>query len=257
MRYDSLTVQMLNSFIEQKLSSGLSAKYVADIIIVFKSISKYVSRIHGFSDILANVSTPKVQKQDMKLLSPDQQKKLCSYLCAHTDLTTICILLSLYTGLRVGEVCALMWRDIDFQKSILTVRRTVQRIGSESGTRLNIGKPKSLSSCRSIPVPEFLMTLLREFRSKEDYYILSGSMTIIEPRTLQRRFKSILKKANLPEVNYHSLRHIFATNCIALGFDVKTLSDILGHSSVETTLNRYVHSSMERKTVVLSDGNIS
>ena len=89
---------------------------------------------------------------------------------------------------------------------------------------------------------------MEQFRRYENSYILSGTSKIIEPRTMQRRFKTILKKADLPSVNYHVLRHIFATNCVKAGFDVKTLSEILGHSSVETTLNRYVHSSIERKT---------
>ncbi len=91
------------------------------------------------------------------------------------------------------------------------------------------------------------MEILRKSRKNNNFYILSGSTKIIEPRTLQRRFKIILKKADLPSVNYHCLRHMFATNCIQIGFDVKTLSEILGHANVETTLNRYVHSSFERK----------
>jgi integrase len=141
-----------------------------------------------------------------------------------------------------------MWDDIDFEKEVLTVRRTVQRINNgSSGTQLIIDTPKSRSSQRTIPIPTFLMKLLRESRSNNNHYILSNSERIIEPRTLQRRFQTILKKAGLPSVNYHCLRHMFATNSLQAGFDVKTLSEILGHSSVETTLNRYVHSSMERK----------
>lgn len=91
------------------------------------------------------------------------------------------------------------------------------------------------------------MNILRKFKNSDNMYILSESIKVTEPRTLQRRFKKILKKADLPSINYHSLRHMFATNCICAGFDVKTLSEILGHSTVETTLNRYVHSSIERK----------
>ena len=164
--------------------------------------------------------------------------------------TSLCVLLSMYAGLRVGEVCALKWTDIDLEKSILTVNRTVQRIrtmSSECATTISIGMPKSRSSMRQIPLPEFLADILNHFNHKNDSYVLSGSERIIEPRTMQYRFKSILKKANLPSINYHALRHMFATNCIMAGFDVKTLSELLGHCSVETTLNRYVHSSIERK----------
>ena len=252
-RYDSLTVQMLNGFIEDKLNSGLSAKYVSDIIIVFKSMAKYIAKIHRFRNIMADVTLPKVHRKEMQLLSPVQQRKLCNYLLNDLNPTSMCVLLSLYTGLRVGEVCGLMWEDIDFEKSVLTVRRTVQRIRSGAhGTQIIADTPKSRSSRRSIPIPKFIMKLLRDSRSDDGRYILSNSTIITEPRTLQRRFKSILKKADLPSVGYHCLRHMFATNSLQAGFDVKTLSEILGHASVETTLNRYVHTSMERKIACMA-----
>lgn len=248
LRYESLTVQMLHRFIENKMKIRLSAKYVSDIVIVFKSMTKYISRIYGFRNPLADVILPKVMKTEMNLFSDFQQKQLCSYLLKNSDNTSICVLLSLYTGLRIGEICGLKWSDIDFQKNILTVRRTVQRIRTGiHETKLIVDTPKSYSSQRSIPIPAFIIDILRKFRSSENFYILSGNAKVTEPRTMQRKFQSILKKAELPSINYHSLRHMFATNCIKLGFDVKTLSEILGHSSVETTLNRYVHSSMERK----------
>ena len=253
MRYDTLTVQMLNSYIQSKINSELSAKYVSDIIIVFKTMAKYSAKIHGFRNILADVELPKVHRKEAVLLTRSQQLQLCRYLQRNLCTTSLCVLLSLYTGLRIGEVCGLMWGDIDFDKSIITVRRTVQRIHTGNhGTSLIADTPKSRSSQRSIPIPTFILKLLRKSRSNDNFYVLSGSTTIIEPRTLQRRFKSILKKANLPSVNYHSLRHAFATNCLQAGFDVKTLSEILGHASVETTLNRYVHTSMERKIACMA-----
>lgn len=246
-RYDNLTVKMLHEFIRDKINSGLSAKYVSDIVVVFKSMAKYTSKIHGFRNPIADVVLPKSTKTEMKLFSDNQQKQLCSYLLKNPDNTSLCILLSLYTGLRIGEICGLKWSDIDLDKNILTVRRTVQRINKDHGTELHIDTPKSHNSQRSVPIPAFITKLLKTIKSAPENYLLSGNTTIIEPRTLQRRFKSVLKKAGLPSINYHSLRHMFATNCIRLGFDVKTLSEILGHSSVETTLNRYIHSSMERK----------
>lgn len=252
-RYDMLTVQMLNHYIEDKLSLGLSAKYVSDILIVFKSVAKYTAKIHGFRNILADVTLPKVLRKEMQLLSLKQQRRLCNYLLQDLNSTSLCVLLSLYTGLRVGEVCGLMWGDIDFDKSILTVRRTVQRIRHDvHGTQIIADTPKSRSSRRSIPIPTFIMKLLRDFRSNYDHYILSNSTVITEPRTLQRRFKAILKKVDLPSIGYHCLRHMFATNSLQAGFDVKTLSEILGHASVETTLNRYVHTSIERKIACMA-----
>lgn len=251
--YDSLTVQMLHAFIDDKLRFGLSAKYVTDIIVVFKSMAKYNAKIHRFRNILADVVLPKSIKTEKLLLTPTQQQKLCKYLLSNLNTTSLCVLLSFYTGLRVGEVCGLMWSDIDFENSVITVKRTVQRIHTNGcGTKLNINTPKSRTSKRSIPVPAFIMEILRKFSINDNHYILSNSESVIEPRTLQNRFKSILKKANLPSVCYHSLRHMFATNCLQAGFDVKTLSEILGHACVETTLNRYVHSSMERKAYCMS-----
>lgn len=253
LRYDSMTIQMLNSFVQKKLDVGLSAKYVSDIIIVFKTMAKYAAKVHGFRNILTDVTLPKVHRKEKPLLTNVQQMRLCKYLLKHQSPTALCILLSLYTGLRVGEVCGLMWSDIDFDKSILTVRRTVQRIHTDiHKTQIIADTPKSRTSKRSIPIPKFIMKLLRDSRSAEKHYILSESEIIIEPRTLQRRFKSVLKKANLPSVTYHSLRHAFATNCLQAGFDVKTLSEILGHANVETTLNRYVHTSMERKIACMA-----
>ncbi len=237
LRYEQLTVQMLHNFIENKLKHGLSAKYVSDIIIVFKSMAKYTSRVHGFRNPLADVILPKIEKKEMKLFNDNQQDQLCNYLLKNPDNTSVCVLLSLYTGLRIGEICGLKWGDIDFKKSILTVRRTVQRIRTGiHGTKIIVDTPKSRSSQRSIPIPKFLIDLLRNFRSSENFYILSGNYKVTGPRTMQRKFKSILKKADLPSINYHTLRHMFATNCIKLGFDVKTLSEILGHASVETTI---------------------
>lgn len=248
LRYDLLTMQMLNAFIETKINSGLSSKYVSDIIMVFKTMAKYADKIYGFRNILANISIMKEPTDELLLLTPFQQRRLCGFLLNNLNKTTLCVLLSLYTGLRVGEVCGLKWGDIDFERSILTVKRTVQRISAGSHmTRIIVDTPKSRASSRYIPIPNTIMKLLRESRSNNNHYILSGSEKIMEPRTLQRRFQEILKKAGLPSVNYHCLRHMFATNSLQAGFDVKTLSEILGHSSVETTLNRYVHSSMERK----------
>ncbi len=250
--YEKLTVESIHEFIENKLKERLSVKYVRDIIIVFKSMAKYVSRIHGYANPLENVILPKSENNEMKLLSKSEQEKLCKFVFYKPDNTKIGVLLSYYAGLRIGEVCGLKWCDIDLNKGILKVERTVQRIYENISTRLIIDKPKSRSSVREIPLPKFLIEILRKFKADDSAYVLSGTDKLTEPRTMQYRFKTLLKKANLPSINYHSLRHMFATNCIELGFDVKTLSEILGHATIETTLNRYVHSSMERKTACMN-----
>lgn len=193
---------------------------------------------------------PKGKAKEKSLLGKAEQTMLNNYLTSNPNASNVGILLSATTGIRIGDLCALKWGNIDLEKRTLTIKNTVQRIKSIDGstaTKLIITLPKSNSSVRKIPLPDFIIPILRNLKGNNDYYILSGTRAIIEPRTMQYRFKHILSDLNLPNVSFHSLRHGFATTCIALGFDVKTLSEILGHSSVEITLNRYVHSSMERK----------
>ena len=237
-------------FIENKLKSGLSVRYITDIIVMMKSIFKYASREYNIRNVLEGITLPKKDKSEVKIFDKDEQKVLERYIAKNQNLTTLSISISMCMGLRIGEICALKWSDIDLEKRILTVNHTIQRIQEKNGTKktkLVLSVPKSASSKREIPIPECLIEMLKKFRNSGNIYVLSGKKTPIEPRTMQYRFSKILKNANLPSLNFHSLRHLFATNCIALGFDVKTLSEILGHSSIEVTLSRYVHSSMERK----------
>lgn len=155
------------------------------------------------------------------------------------SLTTFGILLSLCIGLRIGELCGLKWGDVDFQNKILHIRRTVQRIAAPNGnkkTKIVIIMPKSATSFREIAIPDFLMTYFRMFRNEADFFILSGDDKPVEPRTMQYRYKKILQSAEIEAHNFHKLRHTFATNCAEKGFDTKTLSMILGHSTVNLTI---------------------
>lgn len=140
--------------------------------------------------------------------------------------------------------------NIDIEQGIISVNKTLQRIQVKNGlckTKLMLAEPKSESSKRKIPIPKCVLELLKNNRGDNDNYILSNKKKPIEPRTIQYRFAKILKNGNLPSVHFHAIRHFFATNCIKLGFDVKALSEILGHSNVSITLDRYVHSSFEQK----------
>lgn len=238
------------SFIEQKMKEGLSVRYISDILVLFKSIFRYANREYHIRNVLENITMPKCTKSEITILSKEQQAKLEKFISENSSLTTLGISLSMYMGIRIGELCALQWEDVDLKKRIITVRKTIQRIqtkNEKTKTKLIITEPKSSNSMRALPIPDCLMNLLNEYINSGKNYVLSGTEKPVEPRTMQYRFAKILKNADLPSVHYHSLRHLFATNCISLGFDVKTLSEILGHSSVEMTLNRYVHSSMERK----------
>ncbi|MBR1764110.1 MAG: site-specific integrase [Ruminococcus sp.] len=245
-----LAAKDIYAFIESKLKSGLSARYVTDIIVLLKSIYRYACREYAVRNVLDGIVLPKKKHTEVKVLTANQQKTLSAYLNTNRSTTTLGIALSLYTGVRIGELCALQWQDIDLVNNTLTVRKTIQRIqtfGGKRRTQLVITEPKSANSLRTIPIPECIMPMVRQFADKSGAYILSGNCKPIEPRTMQNRFKRILENANLPSVNYHALRHSFSTSALELGFDIKTLSEILGHSSVEVTLNRYIHSSMDRK----------
>lgn len=252
MKFEMLNTKIIQSYVQQKLKSGLSARYVADIIIVFKSMAKYVSREYNCYNPLVNVALPKVlHKSTVLILDKNEQRKLEGYLTENNNKVSLGIMLAMYTGLRIGELCALRWKDIDLNERTLTVRNTIQRINNPDGssaTRIVITKPKSAASERIIPLPGGLIEILTDFKTEKESFVLSGSKIPVEPRTMQYRFSSILNKIGLPSVHFHSLRHLFATNCIKLGFDIKSLSEILGHSSAEITLNLYVHSSFEQKS---------
>lgn len=239
-----LSAGHINEFINKKLADGLSASYVRDIITVFKSMLRYAQEEYGFKLSLKNVVLPKGEKKQIEKINDEEQKRVVSYLKANMSLTAFGILLSLCMGLRIGELCGLKWDDVDFQKKILHIRRTVQRIASPNGhrkTKVVISTPKSATSFRDIAIPDFLMEYFRNFQDEADFFILSSADKPVEPRTMQYRYKKILQSAEIENHNYHKLRHTFATNCAEKGFDIKTLSMILGHSTVNLTLNRYIH----------------
>ncbi len=250
-KYEQLTGASLNEFINYMLDEkALSPKYVSDILSMIKSIAKYAHKKYGYTNTAADIAYPKSKSIKKKeALSISDFKALLRELENNTDLAKLGVLISSYTGIRIGELCALKWSDIDFYNNVLSINKTVQRISQpeSGGTHIVFLPPKSKSSERLIPLPDFLIEYLSSFRSSDEYFILSGNEKCIEPRTMQYRFKAILKRAGLPSVNFHILRHTFATNCLNLGFDIKTLSEILGHSSVQITMNCYIHSSLERK----------
>ena len=237
-----LTAGIINAFINKKLAEGLSASYVRDIFTVFKTMLKYAQEEYGFKLSLKNVVLPK--SEQVTKISDTEQKKLVFYLKANMSLTAFGILLSLFMGLRIGEICGLKWEDVDFQNKILHIRRTVQRITSANGnrkTKIVISAPKSATSFRDIAIPDALMKYFEMFRDEADHFILSGTDKPVEPRTMQYRYKKMLQSAEVENHNYHKLRHTFATNSAEKGFNVKALSAVLGHSSVTLTLNRYIH----------------
>jgi integrase len=233
-------------------TGGLSQKTVSDILIIIKEALAYGVSIGA--PVCCQLGDIRIKKKslEMRVLSSEEQRRLNLLLFEDTDMIKLGVLISLYAGLRVGEVCALQWKHIDTERGMILVRQTMQRIQNvavaETKTRIVITEPKSACSQRDIPVPDFLVSMLRTFRAEPEAYVLTGSLDhFIEPRTMQNHFKRYVRQCGIAPANYHALRHSFATRCIELGFDVKSLSEILGHSNVNTTLNRYVHSSLELK----------
>ena len=248
----------MSNFAKRKLEAGrtdgkggLSAKTVRDILSIIKSIMDYALS----EKIIENpfkMHYPKLQQQAIRVLSRKEQVALEAIITSDLNIHRIGVLLCLYTGLRVGEVCALRWQDISPKYDEVSVRQTLQRVKNLSNdggkTKIIIDTPKSLRSIRTIPIPKFLTPYLRSLaKDNHVFFLATDDSGITEPRTMQNHFVKLVKAANIANANYHSLRHTFATRCIEAGVDVKSLSEMLGHANVNLTLNRYVHSSLEQK----------
>lgn len=247
-----ISSKQVEDFLFVKLNKdNLSPKTVSDILCVLKQIFAYVeSQKVQVSCNFNNICVRQEQKQ-MRVLSITEQKKLTEFLIDDMDLNKLGVYLSLYTGIRIGELCALKWKNIKLKDRILHIDKTMQRIqvyGEDTKTKIVITPPKSKCSERDIPLPKFLCDTLKKFKRSENNFLLSGSSEhFVEPRMLRYTFGKYMKICGLDNVNFHALRHTFATRCVESGFEIKTLSEILGHSSVKITLDRYVHSSMELK----------
>lgn len=251
LKYSLITKQQLNDLVEKLLVSGrkdgkggLSKGTVKDIITILKSVSKFAHYEFKLKNICENLKLFKVKKNEIQALSNNERKKLETYLLDNIKLSNICIILSLYTGLRVGEICGLQWQDFNFKQGSLSVTKTVERISLGNGkTKVVVEPPKTESSIRKVYMPPFITALLNDHKDTPEKYVLTGKLKPSEPRALQYKFKRILGKTNIRDMSFHSLRHTYATLCIEKGMDIKTLSELLGHSDVKITLNTYVHSS--------------
>lgn len=239
--------------------SGLSPKTVKDIISVLKLVLKYAEEKNYIVSAPTAFCVPKQGHSSIQILAPSQREKLETFVCTTADSYKFGVYLCLYTGLRIGEVCALQWKDVDCVNSTISVNKTVLRIknvsDAASKTQLLINTPKTPSSQRLIPLPNVLREKLQHLKSEssplENAYVLTGTTKLIEPRNYYERYKRYLHSCELDGFNFHALRHTFATRCIEAGVDPKVLSEILGHASVQITLDRYVHPSLEVKRTSL------
>lgn len=231
-------------------TGGLSPASAAVVLSVLKSIFQYTRQIQDIPVADLHGITVKQPYRPLRVFTRSEQQRLSHYLLMRRDPTSVGIVLALNTGLRAGELCALRWQDISLSERSLNVRHTMQRLPAADDfhkTAVMITAPKSPSSLRTIPLPEVITDMLREIKANDSCFVLSGTEAYIEPRCLENRFKSALRICGIAPAGFHACRHSFATRCIELGFDVKSLSEILGHASVNITMNRYVHPSMEFK----------
>ena len=254
---DSITKDNVSDFCNSLLSGddkrqALSPKTVTSAISVLKSIFDYASQVKQYKVVDISGVSVKQAQQKLRVLSIAEQQRLGEYLLNHQTPCNLGILLCLYTGLRIGEVCALKWEDILFDEQAIYVHRTMQRLqtktNSDNKTEILISTPKSDCSIRKIPIPDTIFNLIVNAEHTSNAYFLTGLPNkYIEPRTMQNRFKRIIRYCDIEDANFHALRHTFATRCVEVGFDVKSLSEILGHANVNITLNRYVHPTMATK----------
>lgn len=259
---EQITCELIQDYVNQKLESGrldgrggLSVKTVRDIVGLLKHSLKPAG-------ITLQINLPRYSPPKPRVLTPAEQKKLVIAAKKSGTMDGAGVLLSLFTGIRIGELCSLKWRNLDLENGILEIATTLQRIenwnGGYSKTVIDIGMPKSDSSMRKIPLPSFLGAHLAKLRGDagDNDYILSGSDRFVEPRCCQQRFRKLINSVGI-DTNFHALRHTFATRCIELDIDIKTISEILGHANVSITLNRYVHPDFEHRKECIEKLSVS
>jgi len=251
---NSLPEQSVQAFVLHKIESGLSTKSVKDILIVLKMVMKFGVKKEWMTYYEWDIKyPPSSENKVLDVLSVTNHRKILNHIQSHFTFMGLGIYISLSTGLRIGEICALKWSDINVTDGILTVNRTIERIyiieGKKKHTELVINTPKTKNSCREIPMNKELLGMLKPLKKvvNDDYYILTNDERPTEPRTYRNYYKRLMEKLDIPKLKYHGLRHSFATRCIEVGCDYKTVSVLLGHSNISTTLNLYVHPNMEQK----------
>lgn len=249
-----LTANQISEFLRRLQKNGLSGKSARDVGVLLKSILRYSAKKLDCPSPGMTVELPAYRRKQIDIFYPDEIQRLAQMIMDEPTTTGIGILLTLNTGLRLGELCALQYKDIDLRNGVVHVRKTVQRIRSGDRTSLMVLPPKSNSARRTIPLPGDMAALLQKLVQSHpngENYLLTGKNVPMEPRTMQYQYRALLKAAGIPYRNFHTLRHAYASRCVERGIDVKSLSEMLGHADVRTTLQVYVHSSLEHKMRVI------
>lgn len=233
-------------------TGGLAEKTIKDITIIIKGSIKKGINEDKIKHIELAFNYPKDNKENkLYVLTKREQNKITNYVLENINSRNIGLLISLYSGIRIGELCALRWEDVDFKKNCLTINKTIQRVyikdKNKNISKVIITTPKTKNANREIPINKDFLEILKKVKSDKKHYILTGNEKYIEPRTYRKYFNKVLDKLKIKHFNFHSLRHTFATNCISLGVDYKTVSELLGHANVNITLNLYVHPRYSQK----------
>ncbi len=256
-KLSDISTAQVESFISNIQTEGMpgrkpvSAATARSVLTVIKQIRLHALKMDYHVRFNPECIIVRSQKADITVFSESEEKRLVAELSSNTDETDAGLLTCLFTGIRVGELCALNCDNIDLENEVIRIRATMQRLpdnsGGEKRTKIMIDKPKSECSIRDIPINKDLLQVLRRFYRPGAFLLTGDKEKFVEPKTMENRFKSILKKCGLKSTGVHSTRHTFASRCIERGMDPKTLSEILGHANVATTLNTYVHSNKKRK----------
>ena len=244
----------VQKFVFQRLEQGLSQKSIKDILIVMKMVLKFASKNKWMQFTSFDIQYPTVRENpSIEVLSRTNQKKVMNYIQEHFTFRSLGIYICLSSGIRIGEICALTWEDIDTDNGVIHIRKTIQRIylieDGKRRTELLIDTPKTKNSIREIPMSRELLRMLKPFKKivNPSFFVLTNDSKPTEPRTYRSYYKNLMNQLEIPEIKFHGLRHSFATRCIESKCDYKTVSVLLGHSNISTTLNLYVHPNLEQK----------
>lgn len=251
---EQFTEKDVQEFVMKKIEEGYSIATIKHIVVVIKMIQRFAVKNklmnHEPIDVVYPLST---KGKELQVLTKSEERKLLDYLNSHFSFKNLGLIIALSTGLRIGELCALKWCDFDMEQEILKVRHTVRRAyyvsENERHTRVEIDSPKTISSNRDIPLSTELCRIIKPLLKvvNPTNFVLSNDAKPIEPRNYRNYFKRLVTKIDIPYLKFHGLRHSFATRCIESDCDYKTVSAVLGHANVSTTMNLYVHPNNEQK----------
>ena len=245
-----LTKSILQDYLLKLINDNYSTSTIKGIVSVLKQALRLAITLDLVDkEYVSTLKLPSNEEKEISVFTKKEQQLIESFCLNHKKINYIGIVICLYAGIRLGELLALTWDDIDFNTGLVIINKTQYSAKLNGKYQIIVDKPKTKKSIRVIPLPKELIKILKNIKkeSKSKYVITTRNNGMVGNRSYQRTFEFILKKLNIPYRNFHSLRHTFATNAIELGMDVKTLAEILGHTNAMITLNRYSHSLLNYK----------